>query len=89
MTAATILVGVLPSYAVWGLAAPLLLVGLRLIQGMIAGKLRLNGPEWLVVQQNLYITLRRGWGWSRSGRRGGAPGKRQDHTEGGKPPART
>jgi MFS family permease len=37
MTAATILVGVLPSYAVWGLAAPLLLVGLRLVQGMCLG----------------------------------------------------
>jgi hypothetical protein len=55
----------------------------------IAGKPRLNGPEWLVLRQNLYITLRRGSGWSKSGRRGGAPGKRQDHTEGGKPPART
>jgi MFS transporter, MHS family, proline/betaine transporter len=37
MTAATILVGVLPPYAVWGVAAPLLLVGLRLIQGMCLG----------------------------------------------------
>jgi MFS family permease len=37
MTASTILVGVLPSYAVWGLAAPLLLVGLRLVQGMCLG----------------------------------------------------
>src|SRR5271165_1263740 len=37
MTAATILVGLLPPYAVWGLAAPLLLVGLRLIQGMCLG----------------------------------------------------
>jgi len=37
MTAATILVGVLPPYAVWGLAAPLLLVGLRLMQGICLG----------------------------------------------------
>ena len=37
MTVATILVAVLPSYAVWGLAAPLLLVGLRLVQGMCLG----------------------------------------------------
>jgi MFS family permease len=36
-TAATILIGVLPSYAVWGLAAPLLLVGLRLVQGVCLG----------------------------------------------------
>ncbi|MBV9683963.1 MAG: MFS transporter, partial [Solirubrobacterales bacterium] len=36
-TAATILIGVLPSYAVWGLAAPMLLVGLRLVQGMCLG----------------------------------------------------
>jgi MHS family proline/betaine transporter-like MFS transporter len=37
MTAATILVGVLPSYEVWGLAAPLLLVSLRLVQGICLG----------------------------------------------------
>jgi MHS family proline/betaine transporter-like MFS transporter len=36
-TAATILIGVLPAYAEWGLAAPLLLVGLRLIQGVCLG----------------------------------------------------
>jgi len=36
-TLATILIGVLPTYAQWGLAAPLLLVGLRLIQGMCLG----------------------------------------------------
>jgi MFS transporter, MHS family, proline/betaine transporter len=36
-TAATILIGVLPSYATWGLAAPLLLVGLRLVQGICLG----------------------------------------------------
>jgi MFS transporter, MHS family, proline/betaine transporter len=36
-TAATILMGVLPSYPVWGLAAPLLLVGLRLVQGTCLG----------------------------------------------------
>ncbi len=36
-TAATILIGVLPPYAVWGLAAPMLLVGLRLVQGMCLG----------------------------------------------------
>ncbi|MBV8574253.1 MAG: MFS transporter, partial [Acetobacteraceae bacterium] len=36
-TAATILIGVLPSYAAWGLAAPMLLVGLRLVQGMCLG----------------------------------------------------
>jgi MFS transporter, MHS family, proline/betaine transporter len=36
-TAATILIGVLPPYAVWGLAGPMLLVGLRLVQGMCLG----------------------------------------------------
>jgi MFS transporter, MHS family, proline/betaine transporter len=36
-TAATILIGLLPSYATWGLAAPLLLVGLRLVQGVCLG----------------------------------------------------
>jgi len=36
-TAATILIGLLPSYAAWGLAAPLLLVGLRLVQGICLG----------------------------------------------------
>ena len=36
-TAATILIGLLPSYASWGLAAPLVLVALRLVQGMCLG----------------------------------------------------
>jgi MFS transporter, MHS family, proline/betaine transporter len=36
-TAATILIGLLPSYATLGLAAPLLLVGLRLVQGICLG----------------------------------------------------
>jgi MFS transporter, MHS family, proline/betaine transporter len=36
-TAATILIGLLPSYAAWGVAAPLLLVGLRLVQGVCLG----------------------------------------------------
>ena len=36
-TAASILIGLLPSYAAWGLAAPLLLVGLRLVQGVCLG----------------------------------------------------
>ncbi len=36
-TTATILIGVLPSYAVWGLAAPSLLIGLRLVQGICLG----------------------------------------------------
>lgn len=36
-TAATILIGVLPDYDRWGLAAPLLLVLLRLVQGMCLG----------------------------------------------------
>jgi MHS family proline/betaine transporter-like MFS transporter len=36
-TAATILMGLLPSYATWGLAAPLLLVTLRLVQGICLG----------------------------------------------------
>jgi hypothetical protein len=35
-----------------------LIFGLALCHVMeIPGKLRLNGPEWLVVQQNLYITF--------------------------------
>ncbi len=36
-TAATILIGLLPSYQTWGLAAPLLLVTLRLVQGICLG----------------------------------------------------
>jgi MFS family permease len=36
-TAATILIGILPSYASWGLAAPVLLVSLRLVQGVCLG----------------------------------------------------
>jgi MFS family permease len=36
-TAATILIGLLPSYAAWGVAAPLLLVVLRLVQGICLG----------------------------------------------------
>lgn len=36
-TAATILIGILPGYETWGLAAPLLLVGLRLVQGICLG----------------------------------------------------
>jgi MFS family permease len=36
-TAATILIGVLPSYQSWGVAAPLLLVSLRLVQGICLG----------------------------------------------------
>jgi MFS family permease len=37
MTAATILIGLLPSYTTWGLAAPLSLVALRLAQGICLG----------------------------------------------------
>ena len=37
MTGATILFGLLPSYGAWGLAAPLLLVALRLVQGVCLG----------------------------------------------------
>ncbi len=36
-TTATILIGLLPNYAQWGLAAPLLLVVLRMVQGMCLG----------------------------------------------------
>ena len=36
-TAATILIGVLPSYQAWGLMAPVLLVTLRLLQGICLG----------------------------------------------------
>jgi MFS transporter, MHS family, proline/betaine transporter len=36
-TAATILIGVLPSYESWGVAAPMLLVFLRLVQGICLG----------------------------------------------------
>ncbi len=36
-TTATILIGLLPSYESWGLAAPLLLIALRLIQGICLG----------------------------------------------------
>jgi MFS transporter, MHS family, proline/betaine transporter len=36
-TVATILIGLLPNYSQWGVAAPLLLVVLRLVQGMCLG----------------------------------------------------
>lgn len=36
-TISTILIGLLPSYASWGLAAPILLVALRLVQGICLG----------------------------------------------------
>lgn len=36
-TLATIAIGLLPSYATWGLAAPLLLVAFRLVQGICLG----------------------------------------------------
>ena len=36
-TTATILIGILPSYESWGLAAPFLLVSLRLVQGICLG----------------------------------------------------
>jgi MFS family permease len=37
MGTATFLVGVLPSYASWGIAAPVILIGLRLLQGLALG----------------------------------------------------
>lgn len=37
MGASTFLVGVLPSYASWGLVSPMILVGLRLLQGLALG----------------------------------------------------
>ncbi|MBE7202770.1 MAG: MFS transporter, partial [Parafilimonas terrae] len=37
MGASTVLVGALPSYATWGVAAPAILVGLRLLQGLALG----------------------------------------------------
>jgi MFS family permease len=37
MGTSTFIVGVLPSYASWGMAAPIILVGLRLLQGLALG----------------------------------------------------
>ena len=37
MGSSTFLVGVLPSYASWGVSAPIILVGLRLLQGLALG----------------------------------------------------
>jgi MFS family permease len=37
MGAGTFLIGVLPTYAQWGLAAPILLIALRLVQGLALG----------------------------------------------------
>ena len=37
MGTATFLVGVLPSYGSWGIAAPVILIGLRLLQGLALG----------------------------------------------------
>jgi MFS family permease len=37
MGTATFLVGLLPSYATWGVAAPVILIGLRLLQGLALG----------------------------------------------------
>src|SRR5699024_7941099 len=37
MGGATFLIGVLPTHATWGMAAPILLIALRVIQGLSAG----------------------------------------------------
>jgi MFS family permease len=47
-TVATILIGLLPSYQSWGLAAPLLLVTLRLVQGICVGGELPGAPTYAV-----------------------------------------
>lgn len=37
MTLATMAIGLVPTYATWGIAAPLILTGLRILQGVFAG----------------------------------------------------